>query len=159
PPPGIVVEPATAADDTWKETMVTGFLHPDPSEGPRPHESFARETIERVFDDVARIAGFRQYAARIDERVAVAAALRVSGDVSRNVSGDVALLCGATTLPAFRRRGVQTALLHARLRDAAAAGCTVAAVTTQPGSRSQANAQRQGFAVLYTRAILSRPPG
>src|SRR5262249_6707671 len=127
------------------------------------HESFARETIERVFDDVARIAGFRQYAARIDGRVAGAASLRVSGDVSGNVSGnvsgDVALLCGATTLPAFRRRGVQTALLHARLRDAAAAGCTVAAVTTQPGSRSQANAQRQGFAVLYTRAILSRPPG
>src|SRR5262249_25575731 len=65
PPPGIVVEPATAADDSWRETMVTGFLHPDPSEGPKPHESFARETTERVFADIARIAGFRQYAARI----------------------------------------------------------------------------------------------
>jgi GNAT superfamily N-acetyltransferase len=151
PPPGIAVEPTTAGDQTWKATMVTGFLQPDPSEGPKPHESFARETTERVFADVARIAGFRQYAARIGGAVAGAASLRVSGEI--------ALLCGATTLPAFRRRGVQTALLHARLRDAAAAGCTVAAVTTQPGSKSQANAQAQGFALLYTRAILSRPPG
>jgi hypothetical protein len=30
----------------------------------------------------------------------------------------------------------------------------VAIVTTEPGSRSQENAQRQGFALLYARAIL-----
>jgi hypothetical protein len=34
----------------------------------------------------------------------------------------------------------------------------VAVVTTQPGSKSQENAQRQGFALPYTRAILVRPP-
>jgi hypothetical protein len=35
-----------------------------------------------------------------------------------------------------------------------AAGCDVAVVTTQPGSWSQQNAQRRGFDLLYTRAIL-----
>ncbi len=35
-------------------------------------------------------------------------------------------------------------------------GCTLAVVTTQPGSTSQANVQRWGFTLLYTRAILVR---
>jgi GNAT superfamily N-acetyltransferase len=70
------------------------------------------------------------------------------------LDGDVALLAGAATLPAFRRRGVQRALLRARLADAARAGCARAIVVTQPGTTSQANAQRQGFHLLYARALL-----
>jgi hypothetical protein len=31
---------------------------------------------------------------------------------------------------------------------------TIAVVTTQPGSKSQQNVQRQGFDLLYTRAVL-----
>ena len=38
--------------------------------------------------------------------------------------------------------------------DARAAGCDVAVITTQPGSKSQQNAQRRGFNLLYTRATL-----
>jgi hypothetical protein len=53
---------------------------------------------------------------------------------------------------------VQTALLSARLADAAVAGCDVAVITTQPGSKSQQNAQRQGFDLLYTRAVLVKQP-
>ena len=33
-----------------------------------------------------------------------------------------------------------------------------AVITTQPGSRSQQNAQRQGFDLLYTRAVLVKQP-
>jgi GNAT superfamily N-acetyltransferase len=62
------------------------------------------------------------------------------------------------TAPAHRRRGVQTALLSARLADAAAAGCDIAVVTTQPGSKSQQNVQRRGFDLLYTRAVLVKEP-
>jgi len=68
----------------------------------------------------------------------------------------VAQLCGAATLPAHRRQGVQTALLLSRLDLARDAGCDVAVVTTQPGSKSQENVQRQGFQLLYTRAVLIR---
>ena len=46
---------------------------------------------------------------------------------------------------------MQTALLRARLMDAAAAGCTIGVVVTQPGSKSQQNVQREGFALLYAR--------
>ena len=53
---------------------------------------------------------------------------------------------------------MQTALLHTRLARAAAAGCDLAVMTTQPGSKSQQNAERQGFGLLYVRAVLVRPP-
>jgi ribosomal protein S18 acetylase RimI-like enzyme len=66
----------------------------------------------------------------------------------------IAQLTGAATAPAFRRRGIQSALLAARLADATAAGCDVAVITVQPGSKSQQNAQRRGFDLLYTRAVL-----
>ena len=64
----------------------------------------------------------------------------------------VALLGGAATLPASRKRGVQSALLQARLAHAAAAGCDLAMTVTLPGSGSQRNVERQGFRVVYTRA-------
>jgi hypothetical protein len=52
----------------------------------------------------------------------------------------------------------QAALLHARLAHARAAGCELAAVTTQPGSKSQQNVQRLGFELIYSRAILVHEP-
>jgi hypothetical protein len=52
---------------------------------------------------------------------------------------------------------VQSALLRARLIDAAEQGCDLAIVTTEPASKSQHNVQRAGFALLYSRAILIRP--
>jgi GNAT superfamily N-acetyltransferase len=68
----------------------------------------------------------------------------------------LAVLGGASTLRAFRRRGVQTALQHARLRFAAREGCDLAMTITQPGSTSQRNAERRGFRVVYTRCKLIR---
>ena len=54
-------------------------------------------------------------------------------------------LGGASTRPAFRNRGVQTALLQARLAAARRAGCDLAVVGTSPGSDSQRNIERAGF--------------
>lgn len=65
--------------------------------------------------------------------------------------GGVALLAGASTVPEGRRKGAQQALLAARLRTAAAAGCDLAMVVTAAGSASQRNAERNGFRVAYTR--------
>ncbi|MCC3160654.1 hypothetical protein LJ737_25675 [Hymenobacter sp. 15J16-1T3B] len=67
------------------------------------------------------------------------------------VYDDAALLAGASTVPAGRRQGAQLALLEARLRYAAAQGCTVALMGALPGSQSQRNAETQGFRVAYTR--------
>jgi GNAT superfamily N-acetyltransferase len=71
----------------------------------------------------------------------------------------VATLFAAGTLPEFRRRGVQGALMQARLASAAEAGCELATTGTVPGGGSQRNAERQGFRVAYVRALLLGEPG
>jgi hypothetical protein len=60
-------------------------------------------------------------------------------------------LCGAGTLAGFRGRGLQTALLRARMEAAVEAGCEYAAVVTQGGTTSQRNAERLGFRVAYSK--------
>jgi GNAT superfamily N-acetyltransferase len=72
------------------------------------------------------------------------------------IAGDVALLAGASTIPAARRQGAQLALLEERLRYAAAQGCTVAMMVTLPGSGSQRNSERHGFRIAYTRTKWTR---
>lgn len=68
-----------------------------------------------------------------------------------SIRDDVALLAGASTVPEARGRGVQRALLGARLGFAARLGCTLAMMCAAPGGRSQRNAERSGFRVAYTR--------
>jgi ribosomal protein S18 acetylase RimI-like enzyme len=63
-------------------------------------------------------------------------------------------LCGAGTLAAFRGRGLQTALLRARMAAAVEAGCEYAAVVTQGGTISQRNAERLGFRVAYSKVTV-----
>ena len=81
---------------------------------------------------------------------------RVVGGATLAVRGRIAGLFGASTLPEFRNRGVQTALLHTRLRSAAEAHCELAVSLAQPGSRSQRNITRLGFQTLYTRVKFER---
>ena len=76
---------------------------------------------------------------------------RAVGSAAMHLHEGVALLAGASTVPAARRRGVQAALLDARLRFAADAGCDLAMMGAAPGSASQRNAERQGFRIAYTR--------
>jgi GNAT superfamily N-acetyltransferase len=61
---------------------------------------------------------------------------------------------GASTRPAFRKRGVQTALLHARMDAARKAGCDLALVVTAPGEDSQRNVERAGFRLAYTKVVV-----
>jgi hypothetical protein len=63
----------------------------------------------------------------------------------------VALFAGASTVPEYRRRGAQLALLKSRFAYALERGCDLAMIVTAPGSGSQRNAERQGFRVAYTR--------
>jgi GNAT superfamily N-acetyltransferase len=130
--------------DAWLDVVVTGFAHPD-EQGVATHEDFPREIVERAERDFVA-AGARTYLALRDGVVVGGGGLRITDKVAQ--------LVGAATTPEHRRRGVQTALLSTRLADAAAAGCDIAVVTTAPGSKSQQNVQRQGFHLLYTRAVL-----
>jgi len=79
-----------------------------------------------------------------------------AGGGMMSIHQGVASLGGAGTLPEFRNRGVQKALLLARLAAAAESGCDLAMVATSPGSGSQRNVERQGFRVVYTRTKFSK---
>jgi GNAT superfamily N-acetyltransferase len=63
----------------------------------------------------------------------------------------VALFGGSATVPELRRRGLQAALLHERMRYAHNHGCDLAMMAALPGSNSQRNAERKGFQIAYTR--------
>jgi GNAT superfamily N-acetyltransferase len=148
-PDGVEVTLCEEAElDTWIDVVVTGFAHPD-DQGVATHEDFPREVVERAERDLVA-AGALTYLARKDGVVA--------GGGGLHTTDGVAQLVGAATAPEHRRRGVQSALLATRLADAARAGCDIAVVTTAPGSKSQQNVQRQGFHLLYTRAVLVQVP-
>lgn len=144
---GISVRRGSPADiDTWIDTVVEGFAHPD-DVGVASHEEFPRDVIAKAERDFEKAGAVAYLAYRGDA---------VAGGGGMRITDGVAQLTGAATVPSARRRGVQASLLAARLDDAAAAGCDLAVVTTAPGSTSQKNVQRRGFQLLYTRAVLVR---
>ena len=148
-PPGVEVR--LSGDDEfepWLNVVADGVAHPD-TQGVPWREEFRREVYLDAECDLAA-AGVTRYIALRDGAFAGGAGFRIADGVAQ--------LAGAATAPAHRRHGVQSALLSTRLADAAAAGCDVAVITTQPGSKSQQNAQRQGFDLLYTRAVLVKQP-
>ena len=70
---------------------------------------------------------------------------------SLGLHAGVALLAGASTIPAARGLGAQNLILSARLAEARRQGCELAMMVTAPGATSQRNAERRGFRVAYTR--------
>jgi GNAT superfamily N-acetyltransferase len=144
-PAGVDVRPSGDEEfDTWLDVVVEASLHPD-TQGVPWLEEFPRDILENAERDAAGLV--QRYLARLDGMP--------SGGASMHVADGIAQLTGAGTVPRSRRRGIQSALLAARLADATAAGCDIAVITVQPGSKSQQNAQRSGFDLLYTRAVLS----
>ena len=146
-PLGIAVQPSGEEEfAAWVDVVVEASLHPD-TQGVPWHEEFPREILENAERDTVGLV--KRYLATLDGVPA--------GGGSMRITDGIAQLTGAATAPAFRRRGIQSALLTARLADATTAGCDVAVITVQPGSKSQQNAQRRGFDLLYTRAVLVKP--
>lgn len=147
PAAGIEVRRAEDELETWMAIAVESALRGDTAGVPQ-HDTFPRSALETA-EQAGVDAGAQAFMALLDGQPA--------GSGGLHVVGEIAQLTGAGTLPEHRRRGVQTALVQARLADASAAGCSYAVVTTQPGSTSQANMRRAGFELGYTRAVLTRP--
>ena len=138
-------------DPAWLRTVVDGFASPDGSAV--AIDPLGRDALDAVMRDFIAAPGFRRYTARLRGTLGGT----IVGAAAMRIDDGIALLCGASTLPPARRRGVQAALLAARLRDASRAGCELAVVTTEPGSLSQRNVARHGFELAHVRAILTLP--
>lgn len=148
PAPDITVETLREEDEqTWVEIAVDAFMDLDGT-GSVADDSLPRDVLRRAIQDFAGGPGFARYLARVKGTPVGEAAMRIEGSLAQ--------VAGAGTLPPYRGRGVQKALLHRRLIDARDRGCEIAVVTTAPGTRSQENVMRRGFVLLYTRAILIR---
>jgi GNAT superfamily N-acetyltransferase len=148
-PAGIEIRPCGDDEfEAWLEVVADAVAEPD-TQGVAWREEFPRDTYLAAERDAADV-GIVRYLALRDGVIAGGAGLRTAEGIAQ--------LAGAATAPAHRRHGIQSAFLQRRLADAATAGCDVAVITTQPGSKSEQNAHRQGFSLLYTRAILVKQP-
>ncbi len=65
-------------------------------------------------------------------------------------------LFAASTMPAFRGRGWHIALIADRMARSRDAGARFLRATARPGSASERNFRRCGFATLYTRTLWER---
>jgi GNAT superfamily N-acetyltransferase len=81
--------------------------------------------------------------------------LVAAGSLSRGTQ--VSSLMGVSTVPEFRRRGVQQALVVARLAAARERGCVLVTIGSRPGMSTERNAMRLGFRVAYTKVLVVRP--
>lgn len=133
----------------WASLLVDGFQHPD-EQGVAGEPLPPRDVIERIICDMSDVPSMRRYVVHVQGAMVAGASMRIDDGVAQ--------LAGSATLREFRRRGLQTALIRSRLIDGVRLGCDVAVVTTSPGSRSQQNLQKQGFHLLYSRALLIKSP-
>ena len=127
--PAIVIEPAGEQVATWQQTAALGWGHGPESRRANDAFSQAASVVDGDGFVLARDA---------DDH-------RPIGCASLTIRGTVATLGGMSTLPEERRRGVQSALIHHRLRASTEAGCRIAVSTTAPGSDSERNLVRHGF--------------
>lgn len=75
---------------------------------------------------------------------------------SMHVVDGVAWLGGAATVPAFRKRGVQAALVTYRLQLALELDCDLAAVTAMSNGPSARNIVRLGFPHTHTQVVVEQ---
>jgi ribosomal protein S18 acetylase RimI-like enzyme len=120
--------------DIWTDVSTRGWTHEHPE-----LEDFMRQTCGLLISRE----GSPCFLAEVDGQPGASGALVIHEGV--------ALLAGAATVPELRRRGLQGALLDARLRYAHEHGCDLGMMVAEAGSNSQRNAERQGFRVAYTR--------
>lgn len=134
-----IVTDRSVVEDLFVSTSVAGFAA---QVAPRPRlllEALARIAIARPDTSL--------YAARWEGAVAGTAGM----SILETGIGKVAHLYIASTLPAYRGKGVQLALIHARLHAAKRLGCSLASVTARPANGSARNAERAGFVLAYTK--------
>lgn len=136
---GAIIEVVPAGQkDLWVRTVSTGFAEHYPVTG---------ELLE-VMGLFGSTSGATLYLAKVDGVIAGGGALFVRDGIAG--------LFGASTLLEFRRRGVQRELIRVRMDAARRAGCEIALTFARPGSISERNLLRNGFAVAYTRTKYTR---
>lgn len=150
-PPGLhtaVIDPADdAAARAFLLAAMSGFYPP----GVTPPEDDVRVAMRSV-----KHPRTLSVAATLDGRIVGGGCM----EVAQTPAGPVAALFGLSVLPEHRRKGIQQALIAARLRLAAERGATLATIGSRPGVATERNVRRMGFQLAYTKIAVVRPgPG
>lgn len=136
------VDPANEAEAReYVRVCGSGFLPPGVTEMPEEHFEVSMRVV------------------RHPRTVAMMAMLdgQCVGAGGMGMHDEVCALFGLSVLPEFRRRGVQQALIAARLNYAAARGARLATIGSRPGAPTERNVRRMGFQTAYTKPIMVRP--
>jgi len=118
----------TSELNLWAERVAAGFGYPD---------------AEEQFYHYAQATGVRAFAAFEQDKIVAGATIAMHGEVC-----DLGV---TSTIPAYRKRGLQKKLLYTRLNYAREHNLEIATVTTEPGTISDLNIQKLGFHCAYTR--------
>ena len=152
-PDGVHIRPVTEDEHgAVADWAAIGFAAQSHSRDPGLSRLLARSALHRRDTQVL--------VAEIDVQVDGTAALSMF-DIQSGAGGLFAgsVRCAhlhmASSLPHARGRGVQTALLTARLALAAQAGVRIATITARSTGASGRNALRAGFALAYTNPTLA----
>jgi GNAT superfamily N-acetyltransferase len=116
----------------WARVTAQGFSNSETPE--RGHEEYGRIMAER--EEAILVLGW------VDGEPA--------GTGTLVIDEGVGWLSGDSTLPKFRRRGIQQEIQRHRLEIAREAGCELAVTESEPGSASQRNMERHGFRLAYS---------
>jgi len=143
PPAGCEIRPSLTEEADRAGAIVENAFFPDG----------APEAFQGLIEPFYQMEGALAFVAAVDGKlVACGTGLVIPAH-------KVFALCGAGTLAEFRGRGLQTALLRARMAAAVKAGCEFAVVVTQGGTTSQRNAERLGFRVAYSKVTVIKALG
>lgn len=134
-----------AAHETEKfiETSIAGFQS----------NGRSRDLLGALARIATRRPDTQLFVALVDGEIAGSAALASI----ESSTGGVAHLYLDSTLPGYRGRGVQLALIQARLREARRRGLSLATTISRVGDGSARNAERAGLRIAYMTRILTRP--
>jgi GNAT superfamily N-acetyltransferase len=134
-------------DDLWTRVVSEGFVAFEPLAGGAPEGKPL--TIEQMIEMMSQFKHpqIRRYIAWVEGQPA-------GGGAAWAHEGVLGIF-GTSTLPQFRRRGLQAAVTIHAIREAHGSA-DLAIATTAPGSTSQRTFERLGFSVLYTRAVFVR---
>lgn len=136
PVPGLAIRVIHAGEvATWMDVVVEGYA-------PAPEvAAIWRSIAARAAGD-----GQRRLLGEIDGRLVAASSIFISGDRG--------WLSWATVLPAARGLGIQRAMIAARARVAADAGCTAIAAWALASAHSSRNLARAGMLLIGERVSL-----
>ena len=142
-PPGLEIRRLSAQDIAACEEVATALTTSFVAPGTTPSPGDIRANTEGLAHPEAYAFG-----AYVDGRCAGGGVL--------DVRADVACLWGAAVVPEFRRRGIQRAMIVHRMLIAAEAGARTIVIEATAGGPTHRNAERLGFRLAYTRAMVFR---